>query len=241
MTGARPDHRQAVAAQRRERMRFRLIRSGLLVIAAKGFEATVIDDVIRHAAVSRGSFYNHFPDIPALMVAARDALVDEFLLLTLSAVAGVTDPAAACAIGVRVAFKVSADYPLLALFSARTGVNVARGGNLVRELMAPIVALGIRTGRFHPMPVSLAADCVAATVAMTMQRQAAGEVDDVSVVIAAVLRLLNIPADEAEALALRPAPAVMPDPSGLIAQSDLARRDLEGAPGGYSGRPTALR
>lgn len=226
MTEVISDHRQLVAALRREKMRARLIESGLLVIAAKGFDNTVIEDVITHAGVARGTFYNHFPDIPALMLAARDALVDEMLLLTLSAVAEVADPAKACALGLRVALTVSAAYPLLARFSAQTGINASHCSNLVRVLLPPILLKGMAMGRFLQMPVTLAVDCVAATFAMSLQRQAAGEKDPFDAIIAAVLRLLNVPADEALSLAQLPVIEVVPDPNGLIVQSDLALRAM---------------
>ncbi len=52
----REDHRPRVAAEKRARMRRKLIENALLVFAEKGVDASVIDDVIRTANVSRGTF-----------------------------------------------------------------------------------------------------------------------------------------------------------------------------------------
>ena len=46
-------HRSRVGAERRHRTRVRLIESALEVFAAKGVDATVIEDVIASAGVSR--------------------------------------------------------------------------------------------------------------------------------------------------------------------------------------------
>ena len=62
------DHRQRVAAERRERMRSRLLASAMKLIAEKGPAATSIDDVISAAEVSRGTFYKYFPSPDALVL-----------------------------------------------------------------------------------------------------------------------------------------------------------------------------
>ena len=59
-SSALPDHRTRVAAERRARMHRKLVESALLVFAEKGVDASVIEDVIAAADVSRGTFYNYF-------------------------------------------------------------------------------------------------------------------------------------------------------------------------------------
>lgn len=117
---------------------------GRLVIADKVIEATVIKDVVATAGVSRGTFSNHFGDVQDLMPAARDALVDEWLDPTLSAVMEVEDPAQSCAIGLRVALKVARDCPMLARLHLMIGTNFLPRGNLVSVLLPPLMQRGIR-------------------------------------------------------------------------------------------------
>ncbi len=50
------NHRQRVGAERRERMRGRLLNSALRLVASKGHATMSVDDVIREAEVSRGTF-----------------------------------------------------------------------------------------------------------------------------------------------------------------------------------------
>ena len=47
------DHRPRVAAERRARMRRKLVESALLVFAEKGVDASVIEDVIAAATLGR--------------------------------------------------------------------------------------------------------------------------------------------------------------------------------------------
>ena len=71
------DHRPRVAAERRARMRRKLVESALLVFAEKGVDASVIEDVIAAARVSRGTFYNYFRTNAELLVAAIEELGNE--------------------------------------------------------------------------------------------------------------------------------------------------------------------
>lgn len=224
MSVGRPDHRPAVAAQRREKMRARLVEAGLLVIAAKGHEHTVIEDVIARAGVARGTFYNHFASVDDLAEAARDALVDELLQLSLDAVATIDDPAEACAKSLRLALGLSSTYPLLARFSVQLSTNMVQCDNLVTHLVPPLLLKGMEMGRFCRMPADLAVDNISAMAIVALQWQAEGKAPDVAQIIAAVLRMLGLPREEAEALAVMEVPAVTPDPQGLIVQSDAAMR-----------------
>jgi len=93
------DHRTRTAARRRETMRRRLLESAMLVFAEKGVDASVIDDVISTAGVSRGTFYKYFKSNRDLMVAANEELGKELLTQVLDRVAGLSDPAERLALG----------------------------------------------------------------------------------------------------------------------------------------------
>jgi AcrR family transcriptional regulator len=60
----REDHRVRVAGEKRERMRDHLLGAVLAVYPGKpGQGPAVIDDVIRVAKVSRGTFYKYYPSL----------------------------------------------------------------------------------------------------------------------------------------------------------------------------------
>src|SRR5271165_6765365 len=87
------DHRPRVAAERRERMRKRLIESAMIVFAENGTGATMIPDVIAAAGVSQGSFYNYFRTNDDLLTAISEELSNEMLHLVEDSVGVIDDPA----------------------------------------------------------------------------------------------------------------------------------------------------
>ena len=74
------DHRVRVAEQKRERMRERLIdATQVAYLACEPGRHPVVDDVIRIAAVSRGSFYKHFTAIDELFAEIGGRMAQEML------------------------------------------------------------------------------------------------------------------------------------------------------------------
>jgi AcrR family transcriptional regulator len=88
------DHRPRVAAERRAHMRRKLVESALLVFVDKGVDASVIEDVIAAAGVSRGTLYNYFRTNAELLVAAIEELGNEVVDLIESRVKPLPSPAA---------------------------------------------------------------------------------------------------------------------------------------------------
>lgn len=142
------DHRTRVAAEKRERMRTRLIESALLVFARKGADAAVIDDVIALAEVSRGTFYNYFRTNEELMGAVMQALGNEMLALVDAEVLTRKDPAERLAGGVRMVLHTTMQHPLLAQFVAKVGIQMAMGNSLAMQYLARDILAGMEAERF---------------------------------------------------------------------------------------------
>ncbi len=68
--------------------RVRLLEGLSVAIAEKGYAATTIADIVRHARVSKRTFYEHFEDKEACFLAAYEAASEE----TLKAIASAADP-----------------------------------------------------------------------------------------------------------------------------------------------------
>jgi AcrR family transcriptional regulator len=98
-----PDHRPRVAAERRERMRARLLASAMRLVAEKGPAATSIDDVISAAEVSRGTFYKYFPSPDALVRELAIAIANELIGMVEPVVLSYADPAERVSSGIRLA------------------------------------------------------------------------------------------------------------------------------------------
>jgi AcrR family transcriptional regulator len=57
----------------------RLVAGMVAAVAERGYAATTITDVVRHARVSRRTFYEHFADKESCFLAAYDAVSDAVL------------------------------------------------------------------------------------------------------------------------------------------------------------------
>lgn len=163
-----PDFRTRVAAEKRERMRTRLMESALQVFNAKGVDATVIDDLITHAQVSRGTFYNHFRTTDEALVAVLQELGNELLVLVDAAIVDRPDPAERLACGVRMVLHAARQFPQAGLFISRVGVarsldKMPALGYLMRDLIEATQA-----GRFTLADPMLGMDLVIGTTSAAL-------------------------------------------------------------------------
>lgn len=67
--GMSPDHRARVGKMRRERTEARILQAAIAIFTEKGPDAPVVEDFIRAATISRGTFYNHFSTVQQLLQA----------------------------------------------------------------------------------------------------------------------------------------------------------------------------
>lgn len=59
-------------SETRQDTRAKLLDAALEIVRAKGFSATSVDDLCRHAGVTKGAFFHHFASKEALGIAAAD-------------------------------------------------------------------------------------------------------------------------------------------------------------------------
>jgi AcrR family transcriptional regulator len=64
------DHRVLTAQKKREEMRARILDATIQVFARIRDDAPVIEDVVREARISRGTFYKHFGSLDQALIAA---------------------------------------------------------------------------------------------------------------------------------------------------------------------------
>ncbi|WP_417678824.1 TetR/AcrR family transcriptional regulator [Pseudodonghicola sp.] len=220
------DHRTRTAARRRETMRRRLLESAMLVFAEKGVDASVIDDVISTAGVSRGTFYKYFKSNRDLMVAANEELGKELLTQVLDRVAGLSDPAERLALGVRLFIETALAYPLFAHFTRSAGMASVGPRSLLLDYLPDHIRDATDQGRFCPMPLEVSLDLISGGVLFCIAHSIEGSGDDLQSrhMVAALMRGLGVPADEAWRLADREvAPMELPEDS-LLCQSNLRYR-----------------
>jgi AcrR family transcriptional regulator len=142
---AAEDFRVRAAADKRERMRARLIDATMdaFLDVGPGVQP-VIDDVIRAADVSRGSFYKYFNSLDEVLAEIGRNMADEMLTSVDHLFAGVDDAAVRIAAGPLMAMARAAMEPRHAAFIARVDFIEFLASEDPRAL---IVKQGLSDGR----------------------------------------------------------------------------------------------
>lgn len=225
-----PDHRTRVAAERRERMRARLIESALTVFAQRGLGANVIQEVIASAGVSQGSFYNYFRTNDELLLAVAEELSNELAGAIEHEVNRYEDPVLRIATGVRLYLHRARAYPLFARFICAAGVHLASPNSLVYEYVPPHLEESFQSGRFTRIPVELALDLISGFALAAIARLASGEApaDYPEQVVAILLQALGLSQAESRRLAFAKLKPLTESPASLIARA-TARVELAGS------------
>jgi len=227
------DHRTRVGLERRERMRDRLIEAATLVFAELGPEVAQIDDVIRQAGVSRGTFYNYFRSTDDLLRAAVDRLSAEMVALVGASLDDTALPTERFADGIKAFVDLSIRHPLLLDFVSQLGGNTLGSDVLTPALCPDDLVEAIAPEVRDTLSRSLAHGIVKAGTLVVLLRIRAGSPVDLDGFVAALQRALGHSVQEATRLAARPfTPLTIPADS-LIARSESAR--ARGA--GTSGAP----
>jgi AcrR family transcriptional regulator len=215
------DHRPRVAAERRERMRARLLASAMRLVAEKGPTATSIDDVISAAEVSRGTFYKYFPSPDALVRELAIEIANELIGMAEPVVLSYEDPAERVSSGIRLVARLAIDHPLAATFLVRLGWPDARGPNMLLDFVKRDLMEGIRQGRFTRMPIALALNIVTGAVlgATHCMLEPGCDSDFAEQSAAAALRGLGLDAKSAERIANSLLKSVEILPEGLLTET----------------------
>lgn len=219
------DHRRRVAAERRARMRDRLVESALIVFSQHGLDTRVVGRIIEQAGVSRGTFYHYFRTDQDLFQAVAVQVSDEIITLLDPLVLQHSHPAARVATGVRLAIDLAAQYPLLAEFLDRGGPAALLSGPLVNQSVPRDLQLGLSTGCFKTPTLELALDVVLGPVQMAFRRIVVGPTaqDYPAAVAHAILLGLGVPAEDAGAFVALPLePLELAEASLLFRASKVA-------------------
>jgi AcrR family transcriptional regulator len=227
------DHRIRVAADRREKMRARLIESAMLVFARRGAEGSVIDEVISVAEVSRGTFYHYFRTNEELLAAVAAEVGNQLLHIVDPVIRELPDPAARVACGIRLALMVARTHPHLAGFMVRVGPPALGAQSLATEYLPRDIRAGIASGRFGPMPPRLAFDLITGPVLAAFHTLQGEDVplDYPQQLAQAVLMSLGVPkAAAAKAAALPLQPLQLPDDSLLVRAQARAAQATDDTP-----------
>lgn len=215
------DHRTRVAAERRERMQARLVESALLVFSQRGMDASVIDDLIRTAGVSRGTFYNYFRTNDDLLLAVSQAVSDEMMRVIDLRIQDEPDPAARVAAGVRLFIELASDYPVLGAFLSRGGLRVLTENSLVKEYLPRDLSLSRDSGGVRISDLDVAFDLVVGPTLTALHRMQDKPLPEgyAAELVSRILQALGLRSDEADLIAHRPLPRLELPQDFLLARA----------------------
>jgi AcrR family transcriptional regulator len=215
------DHRPRVAAERRERMRRRLIESALIVFAEKGVGASIIPDVVAAAEVSQGSFYNYFRTNEDLLAAVSDELSGEMVQLIEPVVGDINDPALRVATGMRCYLHLARSHRLLARFLAGAGLRLMATQSATFRYLPADLEEGQKRGDFADVPLDIVLDLIAGAGLVAIDKMARGRTpkDYPEKIVSAILRTLGMSVADTARVTVPALPKLAPAADSLLARA----------------------
>ncbi len=150
------DHRPRVALKKRQVMRGKLLDAAMRVFVGANGAMPVIDDVIREADVSRGTFYNYFTSLDEVLVAIGQDLNNQMTTDILPVYDILTEPCQRVAVASRIFLVRALLDPQWAGFVTR--VDAWQHNSLVAEYMSRDLVNGKANGDFSIGRIDVATD-----------------------------------------------------------------------------------
>jgi AcrR family transcriptional regulator len=164
------------------------------IIAERGFEGLVIQDITQRADVGYGSFYNHFASKDAIVSAAIDAahLRTKHMYESLDGLTA--DRVAAFATDMRMWFHVSTADPLWGWFMIRTVLSAKDFRSGIADLLKRAIHAGLDDGSFNYSDAEMAHEVIAGLLLLGTLKLVSAEVseDYADKIVATALRTLGV-------------------------------------------------
>lgn len=157
------DHRIDIAEKKRVLMQRRLLDATMRVFAQSDGVAPIIDDVIREAKVSRGTFYNYFDSLEAVLLVIGQELSNQMTTETLPAYDVLKEPWQRFSVGTRL-------FLLRALLDRQWAGFVTHAmswsdDSLMAKFMGGDLADGKKLGQFRFDDLQVAANFITGATA----------------------------------------------------------------------------
>ena len=194
--GAIEDHRTRVARDKRARMRSRLVEAVVQVCSAPGQPGpAVVDDVMRAAGVSRGTFYKYFTSLEEALDMIGRELADEMTVGLLPVYEILTDPLERTAVGLQTFLRRGAVDPVWARVVSRTD-HLFDDAELVSRISIDLTN-GRASGVYDFASIESAVDFVLGSTMGGVRRFQSGGVGTAQVIELGAMVLRGLGADPA--------------------------------------------
>jgi AcrR family transcriptional regulator len=200
--------RAALAEQRRNNTRDRLLAAAESVIAVKGVTGGSIEEFATAAGVSRGTFYNYFPTTTDLIDALNQRVTRYMSRLLVKIAERPDDPATRLAASLHAILAAYRADPIRGWVAFQLAGSNAPRQPAYEEAFAIVYAQGVQCGQFRDVEPDAAMTLCFGTLRMTQRDVVAGEAPvDAEVVIALVLAAFGVSFDEARRISREEAAA----------------------------------
>jgi AcrR family transcriptional regulator len=194
--------RSEIGEERRARTRARLMQTAYQLFAIHGANAPTIDDVVAHAKVARGTFYNHFKTRDELFNAVADEIATSINAIITRAEAEIRDPVARLATSFRMFVHFATADPTRGWVLLRTMPLVGAVNKEMRVSVRSQFGAALASGRLANLPIDTAVDLGLGMVIMTIRRILAERAKPPCINKAAEVLLLALGLDRASAATL---------------------------------------
>ncbi|GAA4765780.1 TetR/AcrR family transcriptional regulator [Novosphingobium ginsenosidimutans] len=126
-----------------------LVDAGLELLAERPIDALAIDEIVGRAGVAKGSFFNHFADKAAFGQAVGAEIRVELEARIGAANAGVADPLARLAGGMRTGLAFALDEPRKTAIMLRNASNSTLRDQPLNQGVAADLNAAVATGRLR--------------------------------------------------------------------------------------------
>lgn len=200
-------------ARRRAATRSRLLAAAQQLIAERGFDAVTLADVTKAADLGTGTIYTYFPTIADLKDAVGHEALDTFGDQLDRMASALDDSAEVYSFSLRQLVRAARTDPVWGRLMVQMGV----AHPLLMEVLGPRarrdLERGREQGRFHFMDLDIAVACTFGSLQAVLHL-VVSDPDNESAgrrYAVAMLRMVGMSDEEAEAIAQRPLP-VLPEP-----------------------------
>ena len=166
------DARTVAARRRRQIMRERLIDSLMQVCAQRQNLPFVVEDVIAHAHVSRGTFYKYFDSLDHLISFVGDRLAERFTRESIAISTNVSQPILRTAIGLYRLLEQARLDPVWGAFVSR--MTLATDSNFLRTFAVEEYVKGRAAGEYRFANADAVADVTFGAIVAAIRRLSNG-------------------------------------------------------------------
>ena len=206
------------------------VQTCALPISEKGVDATVIDDVIAAAGVSRGTFYNHFSTTSELLLALATAMSDEVLAVIDPVVLSLDAPVVRFSAGTRLYMQTALRYPTWGRFITSVGTRIAARGQLIDLCLSRDLTDALAAKRVTVTDLLVARDIVLGSIFYGIETVLTEPTHEhhAEQLVATFLRGMGVASGEADEIAFMPLPDLGPIQGPIFSTVPSPRKGVRG-------------